>query len=159
DYHEMKKAYDRVIKNISLDSAVNTYKQYLVAGFMGMEYVATNWMSFDISGFAKQQIQAINNYERFLIEMGQRSYSSFGSSFPVEIRLLFMIGFNAIIFYITKRMFSGGNVDGIFSMFNNVNESAKPSVNPNRGGNTTKPMQGPSLSPNDIENIIKNGSH
>jgi hypothetical protein len=48
DYNNMKKTYDSTVRRLSLDSSVETYKTYLIGGFMACEFVLGNFFKFDI---------------------------------------------------------------------------------------------------------------
>jgi hypothetical protein len=62
-----------------------------------------------MSGFAKQQLSSMNSYERILIELGEKAMiEKSKSQWPAEIRLLFTIVMNAVIFLLMKNVMSGG---------------------------------------------------
>ncbi len=102
DLGMMKKSYERTIKELYLDDAVETYRTYLLGGWIVMEYVCTQFLEIDLEGFTLQQIKMMYKYDRMLIELGEKSYTRWGMNLPVEIRLLFMILFQAGIFYLGK---------------------------------------------------------
>lgn len=168
DMDTMKRVYEQIIRQVSLDSSVETYKQYLVGGFMVMEWVSTNWLSLDISGFTQQQMNAMNRYERLLIELGEKNYSTMGSKFPVEVRLLFLIVFNAGIFYVTKMIFSGGEggTSVMSALFGGMggNAGGGSGGNNNGGGSSRnipragpkRAMRGPTITPQQVEELTKN---
>ena len=43
------------------------------------------------------QISSMDRYDRLLIELGEKNYSTYGSSWPVEIRILLLALFNAAL--------------------------------------------------------------
>jgi len=102
DLNMMKRSYERTIKELYLDDAIETYKTYLMGGWIVMEYVCTQFIGIDLRGFTSQQIKMMHKYDRLLIELGEKSYSQWGMNIPVEIRLLGMILFQAGIFYLAK---------------------------------------------------------
>ena len=126
DYNTLRKSYEDTVKRLSLDASVESYKTYLIYGFMACEFLLGNFGGFDMQGFTQQQILTINTYEKLLIELGEKSYVPTGSKWPVEIRLLFMIIMNAAFFIVSKMMMkkTGAN---ILNMVNNMN-STKPST-------------------------------
>ena len=102
DYRNMNKTYENTLRRVSLDTNVENYKNYLIAGFMLMEYVLGSWLRFDMAGFTQQQVLNMNQYERLLIELGEKSYVPDNKKWPVELRLLGMVVLNAVIFVVAK---------------------------------------------------------
>jgi hypothetical protein len=114
DYATMQRTYDSTIRQVNVDSNIETYKSYLITGFYITEFVLGYWLKFDMQDFTKQQIVNMNKYEHLLIELGEKNYVPEGSKWPVEIRLLFTILINAAIFIITKMVMKkiGGSLFG-----------------------------------------------
>ena len=147
DYSNMKKTYDDTVRRLSLDSTVDNYKTYLIGGFMVTEFVLGNYLGFDMQGFTQQQIVSMNNYEKLLIELGEKSYAPEGSSWPVEVRLLGMILIQAGLF-IVSRMIMKKTGSNLLGMINNMNIN-----NPvNRPTNKRK-MKGPSINLDEMPDI------
>jgi hypothetical protein len=145
DYKNMNQTYENTLRQVSLDSNVESYKSLLVGGFMLLEFILGFWLKFDMSGFTQQQILNMNQYERLLIELGEKSYVPGGSQWPVEVRLLGMIVMNAIIFIISKMIMkkTGSNLVGLMNSVNTVMGTSS----------TQKPkrrMRGPSV---DLDSI------
>ena len=142
----LEKSYTDTVRRLSLDSSVESYKTYLVYGFMGCEFIFGNFLGFDMQGFTQQQIISMNSYEKLLIELGEKSYVPKGSKWPVELRLLFMIMMNAAFFVVSKMMMkkTGANLMG---MINNMN--SKPNVSQQPPAQK-KRMQGPNIDIGDI---------
>ena len=110
DLVTLKRTYESTVRNLQLDATVDNYKRYLMLGFGGTQWLITKFLKLDMTGFAEQQILNINQYESVLIEIGEKSYFKTNTASP-EVRLMFLIGFNAVIFVMTKMMFnSGGNM-------------------------------------------------
>jgi len=146
DYNNMKKTYDSTVRRLSLDSSVETYKTYLIGGFMACEFVLGNFFKFDMQGFTQQQILSMNSYEKLLIELGEKSYVPTGSKWPVEVRLLFMIIMNAGFFIVSKMIMkkTGANLLG---MINNMNVTQHQSTSNQQ---KKRKMKGPEI---DLENL------
>jgi hypothetical protein len=126
DHHTMKKSYEGTLRSVSLDTSVDSYKQYLIGGFMLVEFVFGNWLGFDMEGFTTQQLVSMSSYDRLLIELGEKSYVPEGSRWPVELRLLFLIIMNAA-FFIVSRMIAKKTGADVLNMVNSLNRPSRPS--------------------------------
>ncbi len=155
DITTMRRVYEQIIRRVSLDSSVDNYKQYLVGGFMVLEWVSTNWMGIDLSGFTQQQIKMMNRYERLLIELGEKNYSTMGSRFPVEVRLIFFVIFNAGLFYVQKMIFAGGGggTDILNTLFGGPVDTQQAQPAPRR---RRQAMRGPTITPHEVEELNNN---
>ena len=143
----LEKSYADCVRRLSLDSTVENYKTYLVYGFMGCEFIFGNFLGFDMQGFTQQQIISMHSYEKLLIELGEKSYIPTGSSWPIEIRLLFMIIMNAAFFIVSKMMMkkTGANLMG---MINNMTTPKPPTTS-----GPKRKMKGPDINLDDIPEI------
>jgi hypothetical protein len=109
DVETLDKMYQDTVRRVALDSKVESYRRFLNMGFMGMELLFSNILKIDMTGFAKQQMASMNSYEKILIELGEKSLlDKTKSQFPAEVRLLFTIVMNAVIFVMTKAIMGGG---------------------------------------------------
>lgn len=146
DYKTITRTYEDTVKRLNIDSNVESYKTYLIGGFMAVEYGLGHFLKFDMKGFTQQQMSNMNKYNKLLIELGEKTYVPKGKQWPVEVRLAFLILFNAAIFVISKMILKGtGN--NLLNMFNNM------------GDNTTtspvkkKKMKGPNVEVEDLPEI------
>lgn len=140
DFTSMKKTYDSTVRRLSLDSTVDSYKSYLMSGFMLCEYVLGQYLGFDMQGFTQQQILNINSYDKLLIELGEKSYLPQGSNWPVEVRLAGLVLFNVAVFIFGKMVLkkTGSNFLG---MLNSRNAPLQQSNIQNK-----RKMKGPDIS-------------
>jgi len=143
DYNQMNRSYENTVRRLSLDSTVESYKTYLIGGFMLVEFILGSWMKFDMEGFTQQQIRNMGSYDRLLIELGEKSYVPEGSDWPVELRLLFLIIINAGFFCVSKMLMkkTGSNV---LNMINSMNRQTPPVMKRKRK------MRGPDI---DLDNF------
>lgn len=147
DYQMMVKSYEDCVRRLSLDSSVESYKTYLVYGFMGCEFVFGNFLKFDMEGFTQQQILNMNSYEKLLIELGEKSYVPSGSKWPVEVRLFFVVIMNAA-FFIVGKMIMKKTGSNIMNMINNMNSRVAQT------NTVRKPrMKGPSIDMSDMPDL------
>jgi hypothetical protein len=152
DLPEMKRTYDRTIRELQLDDAVESYKSYLIYGFMAMEFISTQWVGVDLEGFTKQQVRMMHKYDRLLVELGEKSYTQWGMNLPVEVRLLGVIILQAGVFYLGKVITSkyGGTISELFKGI-----SGQPPDSNSTPSESTQPkkMRGPKIRADDIRKM------
>lgn len=104
NYSVMKNHYHLLVKQLQLDSKVMSYKQMLLGASGYMEIFLGNFVGLDMEGFTKHQADNIHVYDKILTKLGEKSYTplKFIESFPLEVQLLLMIGFQSLMFIITK---------------------------------------------------------
>ena len=152
--------YDRYVRQIHVNNNVDSYKQYLIIFWLGLELFGVKVLGLDFSGYAMNQHNIMTKYDQYLIELGEKSGGGMGSSWPVEVRILMMAIFNALIFILIKYLsnwvgpgFSGviqNVVNGLIAGNTTIppQQSAAPATNTRSGGNGTgipdppQPQQG-----------------
>ena len=157
DLEEIKTAYEMNVRRLSMDSTVEKYKSYLMAGFMATEYAFGHFLGLDMQGYTQQQILQMSSYEKLLIEIGEKSYVPNGvSQFPVEVRLLFLVLMNAAIFIGSKMLMAktGANILNMVNSMNNF-KSQPSAPAPSTSSRTTssfgkRKMRGPTVSASDL---------
>ena len=139
DYKTMRRTYENLVRKLSLDSTVENYKTYLIGGFMCSEFLLGNYLGFDMQGFTSQQILQMHQYEKLLIELGEKSYVPEGEGWSVEVRLLFLVITQTAFFVISKMIMkkTGAN---LMNMINSMNP-----VNSARSQAPKKKMKGPDI--------------
>jgi hypothetical protein len=105
------------LKKLEIDNNVGNYRQYLMGGFMLIEYILGRFLRIDLEGFTQQQIINMHQYEIFLIEIGEKNYVPESKKWSVEIRLLFFIFIQATMFTVSKLILqrTGSNLLGMFN--------------------------------------------
>ena len=159
DYNEhsdlptMKRNYDRTIKELYLDESVETYRSYLLGSWIVMEFVSTQWLAIDLSGFTVQQTKMMHKYDSILIELGEKSRERWGMNLPVEVRLLGFILLQAGIFYLGKIIADkfGNNVSEIFRGVTGQPPMQKDIPKSDKGKD--KKTRGPRIKASDIRNM------
>tara|TARA_B110000285_G_scaffold52212_1_gene59396 strand:+ start:3030 stop:4310 length:1281 start_codon:yes stop_codon:yes gene_type:complete len=164
DLNTIKTAYEMSVRRLSMDTTVEKYKSYLMAGFMATEYAFGHFLGLDMQGYTQQQILQMTQYEKLLIELGEKSYVPDGvSKFPVEVRLLFLVLMNAAIFVGSKMLMAKTGAN-LLNMVNSMNSfSNGPQQMPQQmpmGGNPggmgmgmgmgKRKMRGPTINVNEI---------
>jgi len=158
DVPEMKRSYDRTIRELYLDDAVESYKTYLLGGFIVMEFACISWLGLDFSGFTLQQTKMMHKYDRLLIELGEKSYNRWGMNIPVELRLVGLIILQAGIFYLGKIISTkfGNSIGDLFKGITNQppdKSSRSDESSEEDRPRKSKTMRGPKIKPDDIRNM------
>lgn len=95
----VEEMYNEYVKKIHIDSSVETNKIYLLMFWLVIEIGCSKFFNLPIAGYTQNQIGYMNKYQMLLIELGENSYQGQSqSTTPIEIRLLIMAVFNAVIF-------------------------------------------------------------
>ncbi len=155
DLPMMKTTYDRTIKELYLDESVESYRTYLVGGFIVLEFVCTQWIGIDLSGFTMQQTKMMYKYDRLLIELGEKSYSRWGMDLPVEVRLIGLILLQAGIFYLGKIISDkfGNSISELFKGITGQPPNRTEEHTSNNELPKKRKMRGPRIKPEDIRNM------
>lgn len=163
DLSTMKMTYQRTLKEISLDQSVNSYRDYLIGGFLIIENLGKHFIDPCFDGYATHQMQMMDKYDTLLVELGEKSYNRWGVKLPVELRLLGMIIIQAGMFYMMSR--SGNSESGLASIIKvasgagrtkgTVTEIDPETEEEEDDDKPSKPrkMRGPSMSPDDIRKM------
>jgi len=154
DLQMMKRDYDRTVKELYLDDSVESYRAYMMGSFLFIEFAATQWIGIDLGGFTMQQARMMHKYDRLLIELGEKSYTQWGASLPVELRLTFIVLLNAGIFYLGKIVASkfGSTVGELFKAFTGQPPEAAPAAPAAGAAEPSKrKMRGPKIRVDDIK--------
>lgn len=160
DLITMKTTYERTLREIGLETNLENYRMYLIGSFMAIEFASTHWMGINLDGFYSQQMLMMDKYDRLLIELGEKSYTRWGSNLPVEVRLLGFVILQAGLFYLGKIIAdkAGSSVAELFknitgqpvakaSNANTVNDEPEPAPK--------KKMRGPSIKVADLKKKVK----
>lgn len=125
-FKELKNIYQTELRKLEVDDNVSNYRTYLIGGFMITEFVLGRYLRLDLEGFTQQQIMSMKQYERFLIEIGEKNYVPDGKKWPVEVRLIGFILIQAAVFTVSKMLLKKTGTS-LLNMFN----SAIPNNNNN----------------------------
>ncbi len=151
DLMTLKRLYNDTFRMINIDSNVESYRVWLMGGFLGIELLAVK-AGLDFKGFAKFQFKKMDKYERMLVELGEKSYSNFAANWPVEVRLLGIILLDAGIFYLGK-IVSDYAGEGVAELFGTL--FGMPPKSSSSNASKKPKMRGPTTKPDDIRNMNK----
>lgn len=128
DWKELQKIYYIELDRVSLSKNVESYKLIMIVLFFIVEGVGARLFKLDITGFTVHSWRSMSRYERLLIELGEKNYSSFGENWPVEMRLAGLVLVNAIIFVLAKYIFKLTGQDASDEMYTLFNSLGSQSV-------------------------------
>jgi len=137
EWKELQKIYYIELDRVSLSKNVESYKLIMIVLFFIVEGVGARIFKLDITGFTVHSWRSMTRYDRLLIELGEKNYSSFGENWPVEMRLAGLVLVNAIIFVLAKYIFklTGQDAsDEMFTMFNSLGSQSVETELPKAAG-------------------------
>lgn len=104
DYYIMKRSYKRIKTRLHRNASISNNQMYLIFLFIIIEWAFTSYLGMDIKGYAKDQTIKIDQYNRLMIELGEKSYITFGGRLPVEVRIIGIAVFNALIMFMLRKV-------------------------------------------------------
>lgn len=106
DLDEMQSEYNRIKKDLETEQAVRFQRKMLMTCVSGIEMLNNRFDPFDIQldGWSEQVNENVGDYDEVFEELYEK-YKGSGKMAP-ELRLLFMLGGSALMFHMTKSMFS-----------------------------------------------------
>jgi hypothetical protein len=165
DLNTVKKIYNDEKWDIDIDQNHENYRLYLMITWFGMEAATTQWFNMNMEGLTKYHIQRMSRYDKLLIELGEKSHSRFGENLPVEIKLIGLILFETLLFYISKQAETKGgpSIANLLSLLNGggINQATQQATQ--QGNNTSEDqttrkskIKGPSISAEEIRKMSGN---
>ena len=112
---------------------------------MGIEYGFGKWLGLDMAGFASQQAQSMDKYDRLLVQLGEKNYIDEESQWSVEVQLLGVVAMNTAMFIFSKK-FEINFINIIQSM--NTKNNTKP-----QDSNGKKQMKRPNINLDNFKNL------
>lgn len=111
DLGYMQEEYIRLITNLKMDEKFNSYKEYMVMMFYGMEFVCGHFLKMDVKGFAEAQISRMDKYDKLLLELGAKhALPNAPESIAVEWRLLGVVLVQFALFIMSSK----GGIAAVF---------------------------------------------
>ena len=162
DLNSMEREYDTLVRQLRIDSNVENYKKYLIVGFGLVEFVLSKFLKFsDIEGFTQQQLLGMNQYEKILLEIGEKHQIEPSKQWSPELRLVGIIAMNAVIFVGPKMLFKSASSSDILNLIttpsnnkqnkSNPSSTPAPKTAPSNNKQKTNSMSGPNIDPEDLE--------
>lgn len=161
EWVELRKIYYIELDRVSITKNVDSYKMILTVLIFICEYIGSKVIKIDCTGFAAHSLRSMHRYDRLLIELGEKNYSSFGENWPVEFRLGAMVLVNFVIYCIAKYLFkvTGQDMsDNFFEMFQSMGSaSVESDLPPGTGMDAPNPnATAPGESSNGLGGLLGN---
>jgi hypothetical protein len=112
--------YDHYIKQILISRETGNYKTYMVIFLMVIEVIGVKFLKLNMSGYTMSQLKIMNRYDSLFMELGEKWLVSGGSNWPVEVRIVMMMLFNAVIFLVVRYLCSWMGMDGLSDTLQNM---------------------------------------
>jgi hypothetical protein len=139
--------YEMYVRHILISQDTDSYKIYMVLGWLLIE-AGCAYVGLNIKGYTLMQMQCMNRYERLLVELGESKYLAVGgsagyqSTWPVELRILFISLVNAVVFIVLKLLsnYLGANDQQIKSLMDTATSymaGTQPSIHTDPSTNLT----------------------
>jgi hypothetical protein len=150
--------YDMFYRQLQLDSRVENYKKFLLCGFAVIEFVVQKLLKFEeMTGFTVQQLTNMNQYEKLLLEIGEKRKFEPDKGMAPELKLVGIIFINAAMFIGMKMLFKGGGNAILESIGQTATGgSSMPSPKPatssgvSGGGDSKRKMRPPDVNMDDF---------
>lgn len=145
----------RIKFECSLDSNVLWYKRYFIYSSIMIEYMLVYFGGLDMQEMTKYHVSLLDQYDELLVELGERKYTSFIGSLPIEFRLIGLFAFNSIIYFVGKNYFPdflGMNLEQLMGAMDGI---SKGLTGPPRTSTPTvsSGMKPPSFTADDIRDV------
>lgn len=93
--------YERYVRQVYAEQSAHSYRNYLVIGLCVMELGLIK-LGLPADGLVLSHIESISTYDRLLIELGERNWSSHGGQWPLELRIGMVVLINSGVFIVMK---------------------------------------------------------
>lgn len=99
--------YVHIVNKILAQNSLSTYRIFTIIGFFGVELFCINVLKIEYAkGFASIQIEQMKLYDELLIQLGEKMGVNSMSSWPIEIRIIFTVVSQLILFILLKAITS-----------------------------------------------------
>jgi hypothetical protein len=145
DYQDMKYEYDRIMRQREEDTAIRSYRKYMMMFVTGAEFLNNKWDPFnlELDGWGESVQENVEDYDDIFAELHEK-YRNRAKMSP-EFRLLFQMAGSAFMFHLSNTMFKSALPSAAEVMKNNpdlmegLGNAARQTFN---GANMNGPMGG-----------------
>lgn len=137
DKTTLKRIYNDAYQDLTIDDNVDGYETVLRVLFIGMGMFGKRFISPSFKDFASSQLKKMKKYRRLLYELGDKSYMNYMNSWPVEVRLLGLVIFDAMVFWLAHVAATFLGATDLIQLFTGVTTaSTEPAKSRMRGPKT-----------------------
>ncbi len=92
--------YERILRTVNANYNAKMYlRQILIVSWMAIEFVGVKFLKMDFRGYTMSQLETMDQYQRMLIELGEKHSIAVGSSsWSIEVRIFVMSIINCVVF-------------------------------------------------------------
>lgn len=102
---EIEAMFKSYTKRIHIDCSVEQNQTWLYILWMVIELIGSKVLRLPFKYYTQNQDKYMNKYRMLLIELGESSYGTgIGEGWPIEMRILFMAVFNAVLFVLVNML-------------------------------------------------------
>lgn len=131
----MKKDYKRILNQITVEETASGYKLYLVVFIMLVELFYVKVLKLEkAKGFTKSQVMVLSNYQKLLLELGEKDYGGFGAGWPVEVRIAGLVGINSLVFLLGNHIFESAGGEIFTTLMSSIRAPGPSIDSPAQGG-------------------------
>lgn len=94
-YH---KYLEHITREKNIYSSVSKYKIYFAVLLLILQIFGQKTLGFNLDGFAESQLKNMTEYDPLFIELGVKYQNPGSNSTPIEIRIMLVLLFNAVVF-------------------------------------------------------------
>lgn len=91
------------LREINFNEKADNLKNLLLLFALGVEYIGTQYAGLNLTGFTTTQMHNIEDYEKTLMEMSERSYMGWSDRTSPELKLLFIFSKNIATYLMAGR--------------------------------------------------------
>lgn len=99
----MHRIYNQYVSHTRTCATAEKYRTWLEWLFKGIEFVGTQWLRMNFSGYAAQQVVS-THYTNLLYELGEKYAGDGNGGWSVEIRLGIIVLINTVVYVVVQKM-------------------------------------------------------
>jgi hypothetical protein len=95
-------SYHGIIKSIYVNMNLGQIQLGYIIVLMAIEFVCVKAFNIPLAGFTKMELKRMYRYNQLMVELGENLYSTGGTEWPIEWRILGTLVMNIVIFISLK---------------------------------------------------------